>query len=524
VADGAHVTTCLATQDQPTTHDAAYPSTGKTRSLAFGPFVLVPHRQLSLEDGVPIKVGRRALDLLTALVQRQGDLVSKHELMSHAWPGLAVDEGNLKVNIGALRRVLGDDSGEPRYIATVVGRGYRFVTPVQRTELHASRPSAVAFPTRSNDLPANPQRIFGREAAIASILQELQSSRLVTIVGPGGVGKTTVAIAVAHEAARAFEDGAWFVDLGAVNDDALVPEAVATAIGLSAPRGGNPVKLGALRDREMLLILDNCEHRIDAVARCARQVLTTAKHVRLLTTSRESLCIKEERVRRLSGLSLPQESHELRAEVALEFAAIQLFVDRATRKSRSFALSDANATIVAEICRRVDGLALAIEHVALRVDTHEVGGVLDFIDARSHMLDRQGGGLERHRTIDATIDWSYRLLSEGERAVMRRLSTFTAPFTLESACAVAASDVIDAATVVEHVAALAAKSLLITRATNGEMEYRQTNTTRTFALDRLARSGELESARRRHAEHSRHLAALANSAGKPSFETSRRQS
>ncbi len=459
-------------------------------SFAFGPFVLTPERQVLSKDGAPLRIGKRALELLSAFVQRPGDVVSKDELLSHAWPDQAVDEGNLKVNIAALRRALGDDSDQPRYIATVVGRGYRFIAPVLSSEL----PQA---PQKLAHLPTGTARIFGRAATIASILQELETSRLVSVVGPGGIGKTTVALAVAHEAARSFEHGAWFVDLSTVEHAALVPEAVAEALGLA-----EPAALGQLRERSLLIVLDNCEHVIDAVARYAHQVVTHAKNVRLLATSRESLCIKEERVRRLPGLSTPPARTPLDAKAALDFAAVQLFVDRASLKSRSFALSDANAATVAEICRRLDGLALAIERIATRIDTLEVGKMLEHIDHRRHLLDEHPAGPERHRTVAATLDWSYALLSDNERAVLRRLAIFDGTFSLESACAVAAGDGVDPVALVEDVASLAAKSLLVTESRAGEVDYRQTNVVRAFSLNKLAESGELDRARRRHAEQS----------------------
>lgn len=447
------------------------PSPESSSSFAFGPFVLIPARRLLLEEGAPVRIGKRALDLLTVFVQQQGSVLSKDELIAHAWPDSVVEEGNLKVNIAALRRLLRDDFGESQYIATVIGRGYRFTAPVQRTQ---------------NNLPARTQPIFGRQTVIASILKDLETCRLVSIVGPGGVGKTTVALAVAREAA--YEDGACFVDLSGIHDDSHVVAAIGA--------------LDALRNRKLLLLLDNCEHVIDAAARCADQILTQAKQVRLLATSRESLCVKGERVRTLSGIATPPAATHMRAEAALEFGAVQLFVDHATRSCRTFALSDANASTVSEICRRLDGIALAIERVARRVGTLGVDDLLDYIGDHRHMIDEHPSSAERHRTLEASIDWSYSLLSQREQAVMRMLAVFTDAFTLDAACAIAA-DGVDHISVVEDVATLAAKSLLVTQARDGEMDYRQTTITRAFALSKLAAHGELESTQRRHAEYLR---------------------
>jgi predicted ATPase/DNA-binding winged helix-turn-helix (wHTH) protein len=474
--------------------------------FAFGPFELIPGRRLLLKDGKPVRIGGRAFDILTVLVRHQGNVVSKRQVMAHAWPGAVVDEGNLKVNVAALRRVLGEDPDQPRYIATVVGRGYRFITPVRSSYLDDADPISSTLPRRANNLPTRTAPIFGRAAAIGSILHELETTRLVSIVGPGGIGKTTVALAVAHEATASFEDGAWLVDLSPLNDQSSVADAVSMAIGLDARPGHNPAALPAalhdhLRDRKMLLLLDNCEHLIDAVASWADRILASVKHVNLLITSREPLCIKGERVRRLFGLNIPPASSKIRAADALEFAAVQLFVDRASGRSRSFRLDDANAPIVSEICRRMDGLALGIERIAMRADTMDVGKMLDHIDNRFHMLDGYHAGPERHRTLTAAIDWNYNLLSEDEQAVMRRLSTFAGDFSLEPACAVAADVGVDPAGVVEDVASLVAKSLLTATARQGEMDYRLTNIARAFGRERLVANGEFDSARRRHAEH-----------------------
>ncbi|WP_437535030.1 winged helix-turn-helix domain-containing protein [Sorangium sp. So ce726] len=486
---------------------------GAAGSFAFGQFVLIPERQLLLEDGAPVRIARRARDLLTALVLRPGELVSKDELIAHAWPELPVDEGNLKVNIGALRRVLHDDPDEPRYIATVVGRGYRFVAPVRRSDSPDPGSSADALPKPASALPARSAPIFGRAAMIASILRDLASSRLVSIVGPGGIGKTTVALAVAREAADVFEGGAFFVDLAAVDDNSRVVDAVAAALGLNTLRAESHAGLGELRDRKLLLVLDNCEHLIDAVAGCAHQILTSAKDVRLLTTSREALCLKNERVRRLTGLSTPPAASQLRTEQALDFAAIQLFVDRATHASPAFTLSDANAATIAEICRRLEGLALAIECVALRIETLGLDGMLDCIGNRSLMFVAHPADPERHRTMTALMDWSYKLLSDDAKVVMQRLSTFAGSFTLQSACEVAARDGVDPIRVVEEVASLAAKSLLATEPRDGEVDYRQSAVVRAFALEKLAAHGDRDDAQRRHAEHFLRLAEEAEADG-----------
>jgi len=463
--------------------------------FTFGPFVLFHHRQLLFEHGAPVRIGSRAMAILYALVTRAGEVVGKRQLMAEVWPGLVVDEGNLKVNVAALRRALGEYPDQPRYIATVVGRGYRFIMPV--APFHPGH-----FSSGAANMPTLDKPIFGRQATIAATLVEMTETRLLSIVGPGGIGKTTLALAVAHAALNVFEHGVWFVDLASVNNPSQVADAIATSIGAGS---GRTALHAHLRDRNMMVVLDNAEHLIDAVASCADEILTGSTHLRLLVTSREPLCIRGERVRRLAGLGVPPAS-QISMDAAMEFAAVQLFVDRAKSQYPTFALTEANASIVGEICRRLDGLALAIERMAMRAGTLEIGKMLDHLDRRFHMLDGYHEGPERHRTLTAAIAWSYDLLSASEQSVMCRLSIFDNAFSLESACIIGATPGTAPESVVEDVAALAAKSLLSTTTQSGAMQYRMTNIARAFALDTLLASGSLDEVRLLHAAHRQQLA------------------
>jgi predicted ATPase/DNA-binding winged helix-turn-helix (wHTH) protein len=460
-----------------------------------------------LQGDAPVRIGGRALDILTALIERPGELVSKSELMARVWPGIFVLENNLKVNIGALRRALGDETGAAKYVGTVQGRGYRFIAPVEASSLSSSSATAAK---RSHNLPIAITRIFGRADAIDAIRLDLEESRLVSIVGAGGIGKTRVALAVAEQALGSARDGVWLVDLAPLKDPALVPNAVATSVGLGAPSTDVLATLcESFRSREMLILFDSCERLIEAAATCVDRILAEAPGVKILATSREPLRTKGERVRRLTGLGTPPTLPQLSAEEALAYPAVQLFVDRATDGLESFTLRDRDAPIAAEICRRLDGLALAIELAATRVHAFGVEGLLAQLDDRFRLLAGHRAGPERHRTLTATIGWSYELLSENERAVMRRLSTFVGAFSLDSACAVAIDERIDRVRVVENLANLVAKSLVAAEAREVEVEYRLFDTTRSYALDRLAENNELESARRRHAQHFLELAVVA---------------
>jgi predicted ATPase/DNA-binding winged helix-turn-helix (wHTH) protein len=469
------------------------------RSFAFGPFVLVPERQLLLQGEAPVRIGGRALDILTALVERPGELVSKRELMARAWPNIIVDESNLKVNMAALRRAIGDGPGASQYIATVTGRGYRFIARVQTNGSAGLSVPASAVAGRSHNLPTGTTRIFGRAEAIDLICRDLEGSRLVSIVGAGGIGKTTVALAVAERAIGLFRDGVWLVDLALLKDPSLAPNAIATATGLAAHSADMLATLCEfLRDREMLIVLDSCEHIIDAAASCADRILADAAGVKILTTSREPLLLKGERVRRLPGLGTPPSSSHLNAEDALVFPAIQLFVDRASDRLESFKLSDAEASTVGDICRRLDGLALAIELAATRIEAFGVNGLLKQLDDRFHLLVGRRAGPERHRTLIATLEWSYGLLSAGEAAVLRAVSVFAGVFDVDGASAVSN---VAPAEVAESLAQLAAKSLLATDIDADGIAYRLLETTRSYCLERLQASGKDQEVRRRHAEH-----------------------
>jgi predicted ATPase/DNA-binding winged helix-turn-helix (wHTH) protein len=472
--------------------------TGASRSFLFGPFKLIPARQLLLRDDKPVRIGGRALDLLTALVGRPGELVTKSELLALVWPDTNVDENNLKVNMATLRRVLEDGPKTP-YIATVVGRGYRFVAAVQQSGAVELPVEATAPAMPVHNLPISSTRIFGRADTIAAIRRDLDQSRLVSIVGSGGVGKTTVAVAVAERALEAFGEGVWFVDLAPLTDADRIASTIAAALGVSS-HGTNvlAVVCEVLRDRQSLLVLDNCEHLIDGVATCADQILASAAGVRILATSREPLRMAKERVRRLSGLEAPTDEQSLDARSALEFPAVQLFVERATEGHGEFELRDPDARLVAQICRSLDGLALAIELAATRVGAFGVAGVLRQLDDRFRLLAGWRTGPERQRTLAATLDWSYALLDEREAAILRAVSVFAGAFDLDGATAVSGGTSVE---LLPTLANLAAKSLISVEPAGDGISCRLLETTRAYAIERLRSSGEEQAVRTRHAEH-----------------------
>lgn len=464
---------------------------------AFGPFVLVPGRQLLLRDEEPIRLGGRALEILVALVERPGEVLTKRALMTRVWPDTVVDESNLKVNVAALRRALGDTTSPPRYIATVVGTGYRFVGAI--ASLVSGDHVEPAATSRRHNLPTLGTQIFGRDDAIEELRHDLRASRLVSLVGAGGIGKTTVALAVAEQAVGVFADGVWLVELALLRDPELVPNAIAAALGVASDASDLlDAVCNHLRERETLLVLDSCEHLLAATAAASERILASAGRVRILVTSREPLVARDEHVHRLPGLATPPPSPSLKAVEALGFAAVQLFVDRATERLDTFTLADEDAPTVAALCRSLDGLALAIELAATRIDAFGVSGLSKQLDDRFRLLTGRRAGPERHRTLTATLDWSYGLLSAHEAMLLRATSVFAGVFDIEGASAVARSSPAEVAVTLSQ---LAAKSLLATDIDAEGVAYRLLETTRTYCVERLASHGEDGAVRRLHAEH-----------------------
>jgi len=474
------------------------------RVASFGPFRLFPAQRLLLEGETPVRVGARALEILNVLVERAGELVSKKELMARVWPNIVVDESNLKVQVAGLRRVLGDGQPGRRYLASVPGQGYRFVAPVELSEPQKVSAQPGVGVAHGHNLPASQTRTLGRAATINALLDQLSRRRFITIVGAGGIGKTTVALAVAETLVSAYEHGVRFVDLSPLSGPHFVPSALASAVGLMIhSENVVPGLVAFLRDKQMLVVFDSCEHVIEAAASLAEQIFEGAEGVHILATSREPLHAKGERVHRLSPLELPPKSSELTASEALAFPSVQLFVERAAANLDGFELNDANAPAVADICRKLEGMPLAIELAATRVDAFGVRQLSVLLDDRIRLL-KYGTrtALPRHRTLAAAFDWSYEFLPEDERALLRRFSVFSGTFTLDSASAVAADAKTD---VVEGVASLVAKSLVSADVGGAVVQYRLLDTTRTYAMQKLTESGEVEDYVRRHAEHHRDL-------------------
>jgi predicted ATPase len=477
---------------------------GGPASYSFGPFQLIPAQRLLLEAEKPLRLGSRAFDILTALVERQGELVSKEELMARVWPKLFVEPANLTVHVAAVRRVLGDGRNGNRYLINIPGRGYRFVAPVSVVE-NEMPPLPLLQPVASNgshNLPARVTKQVGRADAARILAAQLSQERFVTIVGPGGVGKTSVALAVAEAVAADFEHGVSLVDLAQLSDPRLVPGALASAQG-QATLSDDPIPslVEHLRGKQMLLVLDNCAHVVEAAASLAVRILRGAPAVRILATSREPLRVEGERRYRLSPLEVPSASTPLTATEALRFSAIQLFVQCAAARLDGYEMSDSDVSIVVDLCRRLDGLPLAIEFAASQIDTFGVRGLAARLAGGMQALS---GGYRtappRHQSLRAMLDWSYDRIPEPERVVLRRLSIFPGKYSLEAAIAVAAGGEITVPAVTDHIMSLVTKSLITADISSKEPLYRMLETTRCYALEKLRESGEFDAAARRHAE------------------------
>jgi predicted ATPase len=343
---------------------------------------------------------------------------------------------------------LGDGQVGRRFLANVPGRGYQFIAPVEISEPRAAPSHADVGRSRPHNLPVIQTRLIGRAGTIRALADLLPKQRLITIIGPGGIGKTTVALALAEELLPAYEDGIRFVDLAPVDGPQYVLGTLGTALGIAIdPENAAAQLVDFLRDMRMLIVLDSCEHVIDAAASLAEQLVAGASGVHILATSREPLRAAGERVHRLQPLDVPVDPSQLTAAEALAYSAVQLFVERAAAVLDGFELSDAEAPIVSAICHKLGGIALAIELAAARVDAFGIRQLKLLLDDRFRILNQgKRTAQPRHQSLVAALNWSYEFLPETERVVLRRLSVFAGAFTLDSAIAVAGdadTDVVD---------------------------------------------------------------------------------
>ncbi len=476
-------------------------SLSPVQAIHFGPYRIYPGQRLVMEAEHPVRLGRRAMDILLILLEHAGNVVSKQELIARVWPKSVVEDINLRVHMAALRKALGDGQAGQRYIITVAQRGYSFVAPYSLEHIEQPPESDAPAPSGHN-LPVRRTRMIGRQSLVDSLVVQLSRQRFITLVGPGGIGKTTVALRVAEQLIGRYRDGIRLLDLAPINDPAMITAHLATLLELSLHDAEPMSGLAAfLRDRQMLLVIDNCEHLIDAIALLSESLLRAAPEVHILATSRESLRAEGEFVQRLESLDCPPPIAVPDRAQALTFSALQLFVERAMASHDSFELTDDELPLAIEICRRLDGIPLAIELAAAQVVSLGLNGLLRQLQGSFRLLT-QGcqTTLGRHQTLRATLDWSFELLSACEQACLRRLGVFRGGFTLESAAAVIVGEHIEPREVFGSITQLVAKSLLNVEVGDEEVFYRLLDTTRSYALEKLDQATDLPDTRKRHAE------------------------
>ena len=456
-------------------------------------------------------LGGRAFEVVTVLVQSASEFVTKNHLMERVWPGAIVGEGTIHVHISAVRKALGPDRG---LLKTASGRGYRLLgswTPQQR---EAAAP-VYSSPTRTfgspppNNFPPLITRLIGRAAACEFVRDLVSAYRVVTLTGPGGIGKTSLAVKAVCYLLPDFEDGGWIVELASVSDPNLVPSTVAGTLGLKVIGEISAESVArAVGERHLLLVLDNCEHIIDAAANLAETLTRLCPRTTIVATSREVLRIDGESVYRIPPLEVPALG-QAAPDFIMQYSAVELFVARTKALNAGFSPHAEDLASIAAICRRLDGMPLAIELAAASAAALGIAQVSAGLHDRFALLTRgRRMALPRQRTLRATLDWSYELLPEAERRLLRRLGVFAGGFTVDAAAAVMADAGLDAATVTDCIANLVTKSLIVLDPTPGVTRGSLLETIRAYALQKLVESGESDDAQRRHAAFFRDLFAL----------------
>ena len=469
----------------------------------FGEFAFSPARQVLTRGGTTVRVGSRALAILHLLIERRESLVTKRDIFARVWPDLAVGDENIRINIASLRRALSDDQADQRIIVTDHGRGYRFVATVTEGDRNES---VAAAP--NGRLPARLTSLVGRDETLGKLERTLAEHRLLTIAGPGGIGKTTIAIALARRVANHYSDGAWLVDLAPLEDPLLIPVTLGSLLGVT-PSGRDPLDalVEFVRLKRMLLVLDNCEHLVREGARFAEHLLGAAPQLRMVVTSREALGITAEHLYRLPPLATPPTSAAtLAATDARHYPAVQLFIERAQTRAMHFAPDEDELESIAEICRQLDGNPLAIELAAAATETAGVAGIAVALDRRFALLTRgYRTSAERHRSLRAVMDWSYDFLPARTQTVLCRLSVFRGGFSLEAAEEIAHCAQIGAWEIVEHLTSLTDKSLVVSDPHQYVPEFRLLETVRAYATEKFLESGEFEARMQRLAGRCRRV-------------------
>jgi non-specific serine/threonine protein kinase len=445
-----------------------------------------------------VEVEPQVFDLLVYLIENRDRVVTKDDLIASVWRGRIVSDSTLTSRISAARKAVGDAGGEAHLIRTIPRKGLRFVGTV--TEGSAAVGAVNALQPQSqanlgtngqsgNNLPRRTTAFFGRENDLSRVKALLATRNLVTLVGAGGIGKTTLSLEIGSSVLDRYDDGVWLVELAPIPNPSLVPSAVADVLGIIEEPGRPLLKtlLNFLQTKKLLVVLDNCEHLIEACARFADAVLRSCAHTHILATSREPLGIGGEVVWRVSSLQTPDTAAGHAATEVIRFPAARLFVDRAKLARDSFEITDGNAAFVAQICRQLDGVPLAIELAASRIKAMQIEQIVARLDDRFRLLTGGSRIAARHQqTLRSTIDWSYGLLSEPERALLRRLSVFAGGWTLGAAEDICAGgQVLD---VLNTLTQLLDKSLVVLDEQANEPRYKMLETIRQYAHEKLVES------------------------------------
>ncbi|WP_085689129.1 MULTISPECIES: winged helix-turn-helix domain-containing protein [unclassified Pseudomonas] len=459
--------------------------------LRFGPYAFHLRQRLILEGDRQLRMGGRALDILQVLVERAGQVVDKEQLIALVWPTSVVEEINLRVHIAALRRALGDGDNGQRYIINVPQRGYSFVAPV-----HGDSDAQVVFESLQapqHNLPARLTPVTGRDSLIGGLVRQLPLSRLMTITGPAGVGKSTVALRAAELLLQHFRDGAWQADLSLIDEKTSLVDHLLQVL---------ETDFASLTARHALLVLDNCDRVRETCADLVETLLAAAPRLSILVTSREALNLGIETVQQLPPLVIPKSSAITSVDDAMGYSAVQLFVSRARARQHGFSLREQDLGAVRDICRRLDGLPLAIELAAAQIDALAMVGLQAQLDNCLQVLSLgRRTAVPRHQSMKAALDWSYQRLNDQEQRVLQRLSVFKMAFTLDVAIGVISCVQLPPSTLAAIVERLAAKSLLTTERANGAVRYRMLNTIRRFARKQLEQGGERSEFEHLHARY-----------------------
>lgn len=448
---------------------------------SFASFRLFPNQRALVHNDEFLTVGSRAFDMLLLLVSNAGSVISVNDMMKNVWADISVDEANLRVQVGAIRKLLSRCDDAKRAIETIPLRGYCFVLPVLYRPSKISEDTSLSLVTLGV-LPTLFSEPVGREEVIKVIIEAMKSRRLVTVTGPGGIGKTTVAIATASRIAATFDGQLAFTDLTSASDQATAIQRIAADLGLESNATDCDALCGVLSDRKALLILDTCEHIVDPVAMLVEKLLYRCPLLHILVTSREALRAAGEWTHRLASLTFPEAGQSIEATTISSYSAIKLFIER-VHSASSYQIDDRDWALVIEICRRLDGIPLALEFAASRVADLGIEAVYRKLDDRFAILTRgRRTALPRHRTLSAALEWSLDLLSREEQRLLDHLAGLEGPFTFEAV--IDAGLQCDCSQPLDTLASLYEKSLVSLHSRINPTSFRLMDTIRAYVASR----------------------------------------